>query len=493
MGRWLLVAGLCLSLAGCDSVERVKQVFHRDGDASQESQAAAGQPAEAASSVAPEAKAGDTAQAPAPSGQAPKDAASGKQGPAQKSGADGTTVLENTSAATADSQLPVTVMQNVNRALPADCPLRTLWALPIPNITITKSWMAPRDMGYDMLLLLSSELDIIAIEASSGRTLWWKKLDGEMLGEPVFSKYAIYLIVNSHLLCLENTGGHVMWRVDIGFPAAGPFTVSEDKKGSPRFAIASATRVIYGLDIVTVTWPPKHGAGSITQKDFSMDTQRPRTLWRFPTDSLVQGQMQVQESFVYATDLNGVIYAINGSVVQLGKAASAWKQYCQAGNFAGVLTSGTFVVIGSRDRNVYCFSRNEQGRAIWRYTTGHVVQKTPVFVTDRWTNRTVVGVECQEGPFIAINDVSGSLAWLHPEGGMAVGLDEEADRPLDERTSVIIAEPDGAIASVRFKDGSLVWRIPAGMFRMVTDSHLGVGMYGVLASNGALVNLGRKK
>lgn len=431
----------------------------------------------------------DKAQPQADAMVQPQTSEAGQPHVADKTG--GAQIADNANAPKA-AILPTTVVQSINAALPAKCPLEAQWALPIPGITIKKIWVMPKELEYNMVLVLSTERDLIAIESTSGRTLWWKKLDGDITGEPAISKFSIYLIIKNHLVNMDKTGGIVLWRTLLDFPAGGPMTVSEEKQGQPVFCISSVARVIYGVDMVKVTWPPKHGAGSITQKDFKMDSFHPRILWRCPTDSLIMGDMAFVEGFVYATDLDGVIYAVNSNLVNLGRAMVTWKEYSQAGNFAGVLTSGTFVIIGSRDRNIYCYAR-KAGGLVWRYESGFRIEEKPSFLVDRWTNTTYVGFRCTDGPYVTIADMDGELKWKHEAGGRAVGLDEEKEKPLNERTSILIHETDGAISSVAFKDGTVHWSIASGLLSMVGDNHESQGIVGVTQKEGALVYIGRSE
>ncbi|MBN1257395.1 MAG: hypothetical protein JXA52_06785, partial [Planctomycetes bacterium] len=135
--------------------------------------------------------------------------------------------------------------RSLQELLPEECPLEVAWTVPGFQSPGSKLWLPPQELGLNMVLVLTEANDLLAFRRSDGNPMWWTKLgENPPLGDPVFTEFSIYLLLEGNLLNLERQSGDVIWQLRLGFPPSPFMAISEPEMGNPTIYIASLTRVV---------------------------------------------------------------------------------------------------------------------------------------------------------------------------------------------------------------------------------------------------------
>ncbi len=365
---------------------------------------------------------------------------------------------------------PDTLLERVRSLLPKQGPIDVRWALKFKDRRIVKFWLPPErltpseSLDVDYLLLLTNRNDLIALQRRSGKMAWWTHLSGPPTGNPAFTKFGVYLVVRSHIICLELYSGEVVWRLNLEFPPSSGPSVFEPNQGKPIVHIAGLDRKIYAIEVEKTLWPPKHGAGSVTRKDFVMEENLLRILWRYSTYSQIIGDVVYWDHQIYAADALYNVYAIKSSELSIGKPKHVQLYRTQGPITVSPTIIGQYLFVPCRDRNLYCLRRQDISPN-WHYAAGFLLE-TPVYeLLDHFINRTTVVLKCGiKGPLTGLRDTDGKVMWELKDGLSVVGLFVDPENELNKRAIMVVRNHDKSLSGHYASSGEQIWRIPAAAF-----------------------------
>lgn len=380
----------------------------------------------------------------------------------------------------------------IQSKLSRQCPLRALWSVPFPELTIKALWVPPARTRYDYLLVLSEAHDLIAIQRQNGMPLWWTELGGAPLGPPAYTPYGLYVIANGYLLNIERYSGQVVWRQRLGFPATPYMHVLELEQGKPLLSMVASNGVIRGLTVQRSVWPPRHGHSELSQEDIAIQRYSLRTEWQYKTQGLVEGPVSVRDGVIYAADSARRVYALNAAAAHQGRPAVVWKAITRGANDKGIIGYGSYLYLASRDRNLYCYAR-QTGNEVWRYESGHLFAKTPVRMRDAITQSINVFAVARDGPLFCLDGKRGDFLWSCDNGVEVVGFDIDTDRPKADQMAVLVQRADNTITASHFRTGGELWSVSPEVVGFAAANIVDQAVYAVSPNRRSVMALGRSR
>ena len=129
----------------------------------------------------------------------------------------------------------------------------------------------------------------------------------------------------------------------------------------------------------------------------------------FGKDDDVGAPITLANGIVYASDKNGIIYALNESTGALVWSTTIGAQSNQDVSAPAVTADGK-VYVGSNDNPLYVLDANT-GAILWKYTTRGPVYSSPAVANG------IVYFSSTDHRFYALNATTGALAWTYLTGG----------------------------------------------------------------------------
>lgn len=354
----------------------------------------------------------------------------------------------------------ISAIAKVEKLVPMDKGVEVRWAVDLKDRQVAKFWLPPAEAEVDYVLLLTNRNELGALDAKTGMARWWTNLEGVITGNPCFTKFSIFLVAQSHLICLETNSGEVAWRVRLPFaPAAGP-AVAEEVKGKPIVHLAGLDCKIYAMELKKTVWPPKQGAGAVTRDDIEIDNYDLGILWRYPVYSQISGDIVYNDRQVFANDDKYNVYAIGSTETAVGKPTSTFIFRTQGPMTVGPTVVGPYVFVPSRDRNLYCLLKRDVS-INWRYAAGALLEEPVYAMIDPFTHKTTVVLKAgAKGALMGFNDVDGKVNWEIPDGRAVVGLFSYPENVLEKRSLMVILGEDGSLSGRYALNGEEQWRLP---------------------------------
>lgn len=225
-----------------------------------------------------------------------------------------------------------------------------------------------------------------AVNRATGKRLWTAATDSEIVGGPqVRGGKVLFGSHDGHLYCHDAAGGERLWAVK----THGPVNATPCLSGKYTFTTGCDQPVLRVVDVeageetaevpieaLLIASPAVRDGilyfGTDSGAVFALDWQNRKTLWEF---SVPERQQQIQSSPAVTEDV---------------------------------------VIIGSRDKHVYCLDR-KTGELRWMFQTRGRVDSSPVVAGDRVyfgaSDRTIYGVTLADGKEV----------WKHPAGQAVTG------------------------------------------------------------------------
>lgn len=381
--------------------------------------------------------------------------------------------------------------RSVQQRLPENSPLVVGWTLPFKDQKIKSLTLMPLRSKMNAILVLTENHDLIALERNTGKGLWWVRLGGAPLQRPVFSEHTVFVVVDGYLIAIEKQSGNVLWRSRLPFPPAEPMIATEPVLGSPMVAIASLTKVIYGLTVNTTVWPPERGFKTVYPKDITIERKILHVLWTFPIKGFVEGAFDYYDGDLLACDSERKVYALDVTSIHRNRPHLKWSSLTRGPNTAGMVINGGYAFTASRDRNIYCYLRRDGGE-LWRNETGFRLVDLPQVVKDPGTLKPFVFQNCSEGPLLCLTANEGKLIWQDDQGGYVALVSEDKDRKQQERGAVAIVHPDESITCRQILDGREMWTLPPAFLKSIAGNVIDQQVYGVIDEGQTLCMLKRR-
>lgn len=200
------------------------------------------------------------------------------------------------------------------------------------------------------LLLGLAESDLVALEGQSFSTEAWRiETQRGVWSDPLLLDDVLYFgTIDHHLIAVNASTGAELWRLNLGGAVVG----------QPAFRDGH----LY--------------VGSLARKlfDISLDG---RILAEYNTEDWVWASPALVDGVLYAADLSGTVYALG---VDSGGFRELWRAKPAGDSIAGKpLVWNEYVIVGSRDRNVYWLNRSN-GTTFFFRTVADEVLSDPVLI-----------------------------------------------------------------------------------------------------------------
>ncbi|MCK6577199.1 MAG: PQQ-binding-like beta-propeller repeat protein [Anaerolineae bacterium] len=233
--------------------------------------------------------------------------------------------------------------------------------------------------------LSSNSLDALNLETFE--TVWSFKTERGVWATPLLHEGVLYVPSMDHTLyALNPTTGEEIWRLDLGG------------------AIAATPVVANGHLYI----------GSFAKKVFKVSLEG-SIVAQYETSEWIWGAPAVVEDQVYVADLAGYVYALRDT----GDAFSEiWsRQVALRGIRATPLVTDDYVIVGSRDHNVYWVSRESGEEVNKREMRGEVLADLlllqPGDGTETREPLVVVSTLAREELLVAFTLVNGERRWVY--------------------------------------------------------------------------------
>ncbi|MBN2713757.1 MAG: PQQ-binding-like beta-propeller repeat protein [Planctomycetes bacterium] len=378
------------------------------------------------------------------------------------SGCGGTAPKEQTSTAVPEDMKTIekvsfSTSEAVQSKLSPDSPLQVRWAMNLNGAQVSRMWMPPAELDYDYILVLTKQNELLALHKRNGKPLWSTKVNNDLTGDPFFSPYGVYFVVQSYLNAIERHSGEPIWRVKLPFPpSAGP-VVHEDAEKLPTAFVPGLDRKVYAIEVEMATWPPKVGHRGLTREDFTYQKEICRIIWRYPAHGGIAGNLAISGRTIFLADNTNKAYSITTTQLTFGKPEEVEMVRTQGPMTAGPAVIGPYIAVASRDKNLYCYHLRDM-TVNWHYAAGNILTQPAYYITDENTNRTTVVILCgSTGPLAGINDTDGKVAWEIKNADKIVAKVIETENEADKKGTMLILNKDKTISGHYIINGEKIW------------------------------------
>jgi outer membrane protein assembly factor BamB len=232
-----------------------------------------------------------------------------------------------------------------------------------------------------------SDHDMVALDADNPTdTIWRFSTQYGVWDSPVVVEDVIYFASMDHnLYALDKASGELLWSTNL--QGAVP--------SSPLYADG----VLY--------------VGSFARKVFALDAATGEILAEHPTSEWVWGTPTLVDGTLYVADMGGFVYALR---LEGGSFTEVWApQVSQLAIATTPLVTDEFVIVGSRDRNVYWLDR-EDGSTTYAREVGGEVLADPLLVEandDIGQSLVVVNTSTLQELLVAFTLDDGQRLWAY--------------------------------------------------------------------------------
>jgi outer membrane protein assembly factor BamB len=259
----------------------------------------------------------------------------------------------------------------------------------------------PPVMAEGKLFLLKNNGAVYAIDKSTGKVLWKRKLGVLAAASPTYGNGRIFVPLLSRgtnkpgaVYALRTSDGKILWRR----------LLPSRSESSPVF---DNDRVYLGSENGTV-YALRAGDGAVR--------------WTYKASGAVKCALALADGKLYFGDYSGRVYAIRQA-----DGREAWNTGTSSGAFG--FRSGQFystpavaygrVYIGNTDGRMYSFS-SADGKLAWAKATGNYVYSSPA-VAQVPGGKPTVYFGSYDGTFYAVDAQSGNVRWTYKDGGKISG------------------------------------------------------------------------
>ncbi len=230
----------------------------------------------------------------------------------------------------------------------------------------------------------SSDEFLYSLDAKNGALRWKYQTEGQILGGANWTlspdERDVWILVGSYdnrLHCVNSADGNMVWTYETGSYINGSPAVAEGK-----VAFGGCDEMIHVVSAAD--------GGKLGEIDCGSFIPA--------SPAVFGGQAYVgsyQDVFVRADMATGKI---------------AWRyEQAQGAFFSSPAVGDDVVVVGSRDRQVHCISR-DQGTLVWKFKTLGDVDSSPVICGDK------VVVGCEDGRLYSLRLSDGKQVWSYEIG-----------------------------------------------------------------------------
>ena len=246
-----------------------------------------------------------------------------------------------------------------------------------------------------------------AVERESGQRRWYVETAGEIVGgAQLVGNHVIFGSHDGHLYCHDVASGDRIWEVE----THGPVNATPCLAGKFTFTTGCDKPILRVIDI-----------------EEGIEAEE------VPIDSLMLAACAVREGILYFGTDSGTVQALD------------WEQKTPVWTFSvpnrsqqihsSPAVTDKYVIIGSRDKNVYCLNR-QTGERVWNFQTRAKVDSSPVVSGNRVYfgsgDRNLYALDLETGEEVWKENfgqsITGSPAIA--EGCLVIGTDSKNGRIL---------------------------------------------------------------
>ena len=288
----------------------------------------------------------------------------------------------------------------------------TVYALNLKGEVVWKfesgnSIEAPALIYNNVVYIGNLDGTLFALDLNSGKEIWKYKTAGQIMGSPNIhrSGSSVSLIIGSYdyyLHCVDAGTGAFRWKYE-----------------SDNF--------IHGAAAITDNLAIFGGCDGFLHM---VDVRTGKLKNKADIATYIASSAAAGNGYAYVGDYDGQFTGVN-----LTENKVAWQFVSESSQLPFIGSPSLykdFIVVGGRDRHVYCLNKST-GNLVWKYNTGSRVDASPVIVNDK------VLVVNMRGDFLIIDIKSGKPTWTYELGSPVSG------NPAVIDNRIVIATDDGRV------------------------------------------------
>lgn len=196
----------------------------------------------------------------------------------------------------------------------------------------------------DLVYIGLADHDLVALDVDELTEVWRVPTGHGVWAEPLVVEDMLYFTSMDHFLyAVDKASGELLWKTDL--------------QGS------ATSKPVYQDGHLYV--------GSFAHKVFDIDAETGDILGEFSTSEWVWNAPTLVDNTLYVADLGGMVYAVN---VADSEMSEVWQtEVSQLALPPSPLVTEDFVIVGSRDRNVYWLDREDGSVVETRQVAGEVL------------------------------------------------------------------------------------------------------------------------
>jgi outer membrane protein assembly factor BamB len=240
----------------------------------------------------------------------------------------------------------------------------------------------------DLIYVGLSDHDLVAYDAADLTEAWRIVTEHGVWSEPIVVEDVIYFTSMDHFLYAANkNSGELLWKTDL--------------QGAMTAAPVYADGHLY--------------VGTFANKIFDVNAETGEILSEFPISGWIWNPPTLVDGTLYVTDLSGTVYALN---TVDGDLSQVWQvRVSEKALPPSPLVTEDFVIVGSRDHNVYWLNRAdgsvEETRAVAGEVLANLLLVEPSETLDISEPLVVVSTASPDELLVAFRLSNAERAWAY--------------------------------------------------------------------------------
>jgi outer membrane protein assembly factor BamB len=286
-------------------------------------------------------------------------------------------------------------------------------------------------IGLNKVFVGSNDGRVYALDINSGKEIWRFETGDDIEAAPLLFNKTLYIgSLNYDFYALDTSNGEIIWKytTDGEIYGSANFIQSQDP-GLSRIIFGSYDNYLYCLDASTgeKKWSyetDNYVNGSPALNDewivfggcdsyvHILSSKDGSNYAKVATNSYIAASSALDAGHVYLGHYGGKVICVNINDKKIDWEFTGDDK--KAAFFSSPAVNDKYVVIGSRDHNVYCLDK-KNGEIIWKVKTLDDVDSSPVIAGER----IVIGSD--DGRLYILNVNSGKLIWSYDVGAAITG------------------------------------------------------------------------
>ncbi|MEM9444420.1 MAG: PQQ-binding-like beta-propeller repeat protein [Verrucomicrobiota bacterium] len=265
----------------------------------------------------------------------------------------------------------------------------------------------------DVIFVGNQAGEFYALDMDSGKTLWIYETEGEIKSSPNVAQLndKTLVLIGSYdgsIYCFDSEERNLFWKFETGDRVNGTPAVTEKNE----VLLGGCDTNIYVIDLATG-----------------------KQIRLIEAGSYIAGSMAVRGGFGYVGHYGEEVLAVD---IRSGLEKWRFKRN-DFPYFSSPAVTEEYLIIGCRDKFVYCLDRNT-GELWWDFATRGDVDSSPVIAGD------VVLVASNDGRFYGVTYEDGELVWQYDIGSRL------SSSPAVVPGWVVIGAGDGTVCGFSIKN-----------------------------------------